>query len=276
MKIIVLGASGMLGHVIALYFKKKYPSKIILCSRSKINIKSLDKILLKIPEYSKEKLSLLIEKHRPCKIINCVGVNKLQFKEEKLYLINSNLPKLLFDLLKIKNDGSQLIQISTNGVFSGKRGDYIETDRPDTEDAYGKSKIKGEIIKSPHLTIRTSIIGPEINSSNGLLEWFLKQKKEVKGYTEVNWNGVTTLECAKFIDWALNNKITGLVHLFSETISKYNLLNLVNVIYKKKIKIYPDNDVRLNRTLKTKRSDLNYSVPDHSKMLKDLKNLDLL
>ena len=261
----------MLGHMVSYYFKKKYHSDIFPCSRSKTDIVILDKILIKINEYSKKKLSILIKQKRPCKIINCVSINDVNINNEKLNLINSELPKLLVNILDSKNDGSQLIHISTNGVFSGKKGNYIESDQPDPINIYGTSKIKGEVLHAPHITIRTSIIGSQLKSNNGLLEWFLKQKNEIKGYTEVKWNGVTTLECAKFIDWTINKKLNGLIHLFSEKISKYNLLNIVKEVYGKSIIINSDDSIKLDQTLNTSRLDVNYNVPSHLKMLNELK-----
>ena len=192
---------------------------------------------------------------------------------KEIHLINSELPLLVSEILDRKNDGSQLIQISTNGVFSGKRGNYIESDKPDATDIYGQSKLKGEVVRSPHLTIRTSIIGPELKSKKGLFEWFLNRRKDINGYTEVMWNGVTTLECAKFIDWAISQKLSGLIHLFSKKISKYDLLNLAKEVYGKKIKILPDSNIKSDKTLSTERLDMNYIVQGHREMLLELKNI---
>jgi len=272
MKKIILGSSGMLGHIVSLYFKEKYPLDTILCSRSKTNIRDLDKVLKQITEYSKKNLSILIDQSRPCNIINCVAINDINMDEKKLNLINAELPKLIADILDEKNDGSQLIHISTNGIFSDNKGNYIETDKPNPIDNYGKSKLKGEITHTPHTTIRTSIIGPELKSKIGLFEWFLKQKNEAKGYSEVKWNGVTTLECAKFIDWIINQKISGLIHLFSKKISKYDLLNNLKEIYKKNIKIIAQDAIKSDLTLNSSRSDIKYNVPSHFEMLNELKN----
>ena len=273
MKTLILGASGMLGHMVSFYFKKKYHSDVILCSRSKTNKVTLDKTLIKISEYSKKQLSVLIDQYRPCIIVNCVAITNITTSQKELDLINSELPKLLVNILDNKNDGSHLVHISTNGVFSGKQGNYVESDQPDTNDIYGKTKLKGEVVHFPHLTIRTSIIGPQLTSNTGLLEWFLKQENEVKGYAEVKWNGVTTLECAKFIDWAINQKMTGLVHLFSKKISKYDLLNIIKKAYRKNIKINPDNNTKSDQTLNTSRLDVNYIVPSHYAMLDKLKKI---
>jgi dTDP-4-dehydrorhamnose reductase len=270
MKILVLGASGMLGHIVSYYFKKKNKN-IIPCSRSKTNINFIDKLLIKIPNYNKTEISNLINNHRPCIIINCVGATDIKKDQQFFESINADLPKILQNLINSKNDGSQLIQISTNGVFSGNRGNYTESDLPNPTDAYSKSKLKGEVLEPPHLTIRTSIIGTEIKNKKGLLEWFLNQKNEVKGYNKVLWNGVTTLECAIFIDWAIENKLSGLIHLYSETISKYELLNIIKKVYEKKIKVVPDNKIKLNQTLASNNKKMNYKVQGHIAMIKELK-----
>lgn len=272
MKKIILGASGMLGHMVFYYFKKNQ-ADVFACSRSTTGIDCLDEFLIRIPEYSKKHISDLIQHHRPCKVINCVGITNINDSLKEGHLINSELPVFLSQILDKKMDGSQLIQISTNGVFSGKRGNYIESDTPDKTNAYGQSKLRGEIIHSPHLTIRASIIGTELKSKKGLLEWFLNQEKDVNGYTEEKWNGVTTLEYAKFIDWAINRKLSGLIHFFSTKISKYDLLNIIKEVYKKKIVINPDNTVKSDRTLSTTRPDMNYTVQSHREMLVELKNI---
>lgn len=273
MKIIILGASGMLGHMVSYYFKKKFSSDVILCSRTKTNIDSLDKILKNVSEYSIKTLSALIDKNRPCKIINCVGIKNSDTNKDELEQINSKLPKILASILDKKKDGSQLVHISTNGIFSGSKGNYVETDKPDPINNYGKSKLVGEVSHSPHLTIRTSIIGPELKFNKGLFEWFLSQKNEINGYTEVKWNGVTTLECAKFIDWVIDKKVNGLIHLFSTKISKYDLFNITKEIYGKNIKVTPDDSIKQDLTLNTSRTDIKYNVPKLSEMLNELKNI---
>ena len=272
MKKIILGASGMLGHMV-FYYLKKNRVNVIPCSRSKTNIDMLDESLIRISGYSEGQLSNLIHQHRPCKIINCVGVTNFNESEHEINLINSELPVMLSEILDKRNDGSQLVQISTDAVFSGQRGNYTESDEPDATDIYGQSKLKGEVVRAPHLTIRTSVIGVELKSKSGLLEWFLNQENDVSGYTEVKWNGVTTLECAKFIEWAINRKLSGLIHLFSEKISKYDLLNIAKEVYGKNIKINPDTSIRSDRTLSTKRRDMDYIVQNHHEMLVELKNV---
>ena len=226
MKNIILGASGMLGHMVFYHLKKKHKD-VIPCSRSKTGLDWLDKYLVRIPEYSENYIYDLIQIHRPCKVINCVAITNRNATLNESQLINSKLPLFLSEILDQKKDGSQLVQISTNGVFSGKRGNYVESDTPDTTENYGKTKLKGEILHSPHLTIRASLVGTDLKSKKGLLEWFLNQQGNVNGYTEEKWNGVTTLEFAKFIEWAINKKLSGLIHFFSKIISKNDLLNII-------------------------------------------------
>jgi len=271
MKKIILGASGMLGHMVFSHFRKKQ-TDVIPCSRSKTGLDWLDKFLITIPDYSENHISDLIQLHRPCKVKNCVAITNINASLEESQKVNSELPKFLSQMLDQKKDGSQLVQISTNGVFSGKRGNYVESDIPDTTDNYGQSKLRGEIVHSPHLTIRASMIGTQPKSNKGLLEWFLNQEGNVNGYTEEKWNGVTTLEYAKFIEWAINQKLNGLIHFFSKVISKNDLLNIIKEVYRKKIEIKPDNTIKSDRTLNTNRLDMNYTTQSHRKMLVELKN----
>ena len=132
----------------------------------------------------------------------------------------------------------------------------------------------GEIISEKHLTIRTSIIGPELKENGiGLFLWFMKQKGEIKGYEKVLWNGVTTLELAKALDTMIQKNITGLYHLGAdEKISKAALLKLISEIFEKNdVEIIPDSNIVLDRTIKNKRSDFKYQVPTYEKMLVDLR-----
>nr|WP_313780773.1 hypothetical protein [Paenibacillus larvae] len=133
----------------------------------------------------------------------------------------------------------------------------------------------GEVKDAPHLTIRTSIVGPEIRQNGiGLLNWFLNQSGEVKGYTEAYWNGVTTLELAKFVHHVMEDtSLNGIVHLTApEQVSKYELLQLFrNIFEKKDVELIPDSKVKLDRTLRSTRKDMVYRVPDYEQMLTELK-----
>jgi dTDP-4-dehydrorhamnose reductase len=189
------------------------------------------------------------------------------------FQVNSLLPHQLAKL--IERQKGKLIHISTDCVFSGKKGDYTENDIPDGTSVYAQSKRLGEIISDNHLTIRTSIIGPELKEDGiGLFLWFMKQVGEIKGYKKVLWNGVTTLELAKATEAMIMSNVTGLYHLGSEEkISKYSLLKLIQQTFEKTdVEIIPDDAFRLDRTIKNTRTDFLYPIPSYEQMLVDLRD----
>ena len=271
MNIVVLGATGMLGHVAAFYFKEKYGRKIILCARKKTGIPFLDQKLNQFDLSDLSYVQKFIEQHRPCCIVNCAGVVDQDSPEEIMQFMNVHMPKRIAEYLHAKQDNSRLVHISTDGVFSGEKGDYTESSTPDCQNFYGRSKLAGEVVGNNHLTIRTSIIGPGLYSKKGLFDWFMAQQKEVHGYRKVIWTGVTTLELAKFIDYAVEKEIKGLFHLASEKISKYDLLLLINQVFQKGIFVAPDDILVCDRSLKTIRKDVEYQIPIHREMLEDLR-----
>jgi dTDP-4-dehydrorhamnose reductase len=159
-------------------------------------------------------------------------------------------------------------------VFSGLKGNYSEDHPTDGTTVYAKTKSLGEITVEPHVTIRTSIIGPEIRKHGiGLFQWFMKQTGSIQGYQQVFWNGVTTLELAKAIVWTIHNDISGLVHLSQkEKISKYDLLLLLNNEFDKKdIQILPNCIEKSDKTLANTRKDFTYSVPKYIPMIRELR-----
>ena len=218
---------------------------------------------------------------KPKLVINCIGiVNKLvtDKNKAKVTFVNSYFPHKLAEICK--ENGSKLIHISTDCVFSGepegfskKAGNYTEDSKHSPTDFYGASKALGEVNDDYHLTIRTSIIGPEVKKhKKGLMEWFLKQKgKKVKGYTKVIWSGVTTLELAKQIIDLYEKEVSGLVNLASKPISKYDLLCLMKEVYGLKGKVKKDSSLKCDRSMKSIRKDINYSIPTHKQMLIELK-----
>jgi dTDP-4-dehydrorhamnose reductase len=143
-----------------------------------------------------------------------------------------------------------LIFISTDCVFSGKKGFYSELDNPDPIDVYGQTKLLGEPSGKNVLTIRTSIIGHELNNSQGLLEWFLSQNKVCKGYTSAFFSGFPTTYLAKiFLEFIISNEFSGLYHIASKPISKYELLLLIKEIYGLNIHIVPSDEIVIDRSL---------------------------
>ena len=190
---------------------------------------------------------------KPDVVLNCIGIIK-QLSDSKDYLksieINALFPHKLLQICQKTN--TRLIHISTDCVFSGKKGGYRESDPTDALDLYGKTKFLGEVSYGAALTVRTSIIGRELNSKHGLLEWFLDQKGgRVRGYKQAVFNGFTTKAlCDIILDIIIRHKgLKGLYHVSSEPIDKFSLLSLINEIYGLKVEIEPDNEFTCDRSL---------------------------
>ncbi|MFZ4739779.1 MAG: dTDP-4-dehydrorhamnose reductase family protein [Bacteroidales bacterium] len=230
-KILVLGSAGMLGHIVFAYFNKLNKYEVIDASFPiKIRPKSL---LLDVT--NKAQVEEIIDKIQPDIIINCIGIliNGSQEDPSNAIYLNSFLPHQLSKLQR-KHKG-KLIHISTDCVFTGKKGSYSETDFKDARDTYGLSKALGEIDNNSDITIRTSIVGPELKEhGEGLFHWFMSQKGIINGYSNAYWTGVTTLELAKCLHKAIELDFTGLYNLAPhEKISKYDLLNLIKKVWKR-------------------------------------------
>lgn len=246
-RIIILGGNGMLGHLIATYLNSKYDVICVLRNEPPINIKYV------LNDYDNfYDLIKLIITLSPTVIINTVGVLVDEASNNLLIAIkvNSILPRLLEQQFRETN--TRIIQISTDCVFSGKNGPYNKYDLPDAEDPYGISKYLGDINNNKDLTIRTSIIGPNIiNRTSGLFDFIFFNNKEVNGYSNVFWSGITTLELSIFIEKQLFNGISGLIFLTNgEIISKYNLLEMINKIFlSSKKKIIEDTSKLANKGL---------------------------
>ncbi|UYP07516.1 dTDP-4-dehydrorhamnose reductase family protein [Priestia megaterium] len=270
MKILILGGKGMAGHVITNYFKKKSEYTVFYTSR---DLNDTDSIYVDVTNLTK--LEELIETIKPDITINCIGIlNEHATNNTKLaFQVNSLLPHQLVKLTE--RCQGKLIHISTDCVFSGNKGDYTESDIPDGTSVYAQSKQLGEIISDKHLTIRTSIIGPELKEDGiGLFLWFMQQTGVIKGYEKVWWNGVTTLELAKAIEVMIKQNVTGLYHLGSEEkISKFRLLKIIQEIFEKNnVEIIPDSHIVLDRTIKSTRTDVEYTIPSYKHMLLELKD----
>ena len=271
MKIVVLGSGGMLGHLVGYFLKEKYGPRVILSARALTGLPLLDDGLEILDLLDTDRLKEFLDRHTPCVVVNCAAVNDPKKGTDVLDKINAQLPHHIVSILNAKKDGSRLVHISTDGVFRGEKGGYSEDDAPDSDDIYGRTKRAGEIFKHPHLTVRTSIVGPDPIGARGLLHWFLSQQQAVHGFTRVFWSGVTTLELAHFLDFAIDRDISGLYHLPSEKISKYDLLVLIRDVFGKKIEIEKEGKTFVDRSLVSHRDDISYRVSGHRQMLMDLK-----
>lgn len=267
MKILIIGSEGMLGHVVKKYFEEAnyevYGTERATNSKYHFDVTE-----------GMGNLNKYIDEIRPEVVINCIGLlNKVAEDNHSLaVLINSYFPHYMDELAIKKN--FKFIHISTDCVFSGNDGKYDELSYPDARNFYGRSKALGEINNNHNLTIRTSIVGPDMNQNGiGLFQWFTKQIGEINGYTNVIWTGITTIECAKCMEYAIKNNFTGLIHAVNnDEISKYDLLNLFKKYYNKNIIINKNNDVMSRKTLIATRSDQSFIIPSYDEMIGEMNN----
>jgi len=267
-KVLVLGSLGMAGHVMYTTLKASGGYEVLGVARQQGQF--VDEVL-DVTDF--ERLGSYIKKVKPDYIINCVGVLVSQAQQHitTAILLNSYLPHFLAELGN--QEGYKLIHISTDCVFSGKIGGYHEDSFRDGDDNYARSKALGEVTYGCHLTIRTSIIGPEVKKNGtGLMDWFLKQEDEIKGYTRAYWSGVTTLELAKATQAAIKQNISGLYHLCpKEKISKFDLLQKIAAVWGSCISIVPDELYKVDKSLICTRKDLRYDVASYDAMLLETK-----
>jgi dTDP-4-dehydrorhamnose reductase len=199
-----------------------------------------------------ETLREILRQIHPSVVINCIGVTK-HLKTAKNPFTSISVNSLLpHEIAKYCSEiQAKLVQISTDCVFSGKKGNYDESDLPDSTDLYGKSKVLGEVVDENHLTIRTSTIGHEKFTKFGLLEWFLTQHDQCNGFRNAFFSGLTTIELARVIKDILiaNQDLNGLYHVGGKAISKFDLLEIIREVYQKEIHINPDDEFFMNRTL---------------------------
>lgn len=267
MRFLVLGASGMAGHVISIYLKEQGYDVTGYSRRVNPSIESIAGDVRDI-----KKLEQVIIRGHFDAVINAVGILN-QFAEmdkEGAVFLNGYLPHYLAKITK--NTSTQIIHISTDCVFSGRTGPYDERAFCDGKTFYDRTKAIGELDDNKNLTLRTSIVGPDINRNGiGLLNWFMKQK-EVNGYTHMMWTGVTTLELAKTIEAAVKQKVSGLINMvYSKNISKYELLKLFNCyIRDNEVIIKPYDGFASDKTLIRTNYSFDYKTPNYETMVSEL------
>jgi len=256
-KVLILGATGLIGSGLFNTLSRKLDLEVLGTVRShkltRFFPQKLRKNLFSGIDVTNDSASLkLISRLRPDVVINCIGLTKhLPSGSDPLLAIplNSYLPHYLAVHCKLL--GIRFIHISSDCVFSGDKGNYVESDTPDATDIYGKSKSLGEIDDGSAITLRTSTIGHELTTSHGLLNWFLSQKHECLGFKKAFFSGLPTVELARIIsDYVIPAPhLTGLYHLAGRVISKYGLLKLIAKEYDKKIHITPEQRFAINRSL---------------------------
>lgn len=271
-KVLILGATGMLGHVLFRQYLERDDLDVHATVRSTAGIEKcfapecMKRLQKGVDADNFGTIDRAVSAIEPDVVINCIGlINQSPVANDPLSAIsiNSLLPHRI--ALFCKAAGIRMIHISTDGVFDGKRGGYAERDEVNISDTYGMTKYLGEVSYPNCLTLRTSIIGHELKGESGLVEWFLAQNGNVRGYSRAMYSGFPTIELAKIIsDYILqNDNLAGTYHVSSEPISKYDLLCLIADRYGKKIKIEAFDEVAMDRSLDSSafRSLTGYAPP---------------
>ncbi len=258
-RLLILGASGMLGHMMFRWLARLGRYEIVGTLRASAVPDGLmcdgsacARLLTGVDVLLPHQLETVHRQVMPDVVVNCVGlVKQLDACTDPLQAIpiNSLLPHHLATLCR--ETGARLIHISTDCVFSGRRGQYTEADLPDADDLYGRSKLLGEIATPGVLTLRTSVIGPELGSRRGLLEWFLGQQGAVRGFDRAVFSGLPSVELARVIsDFVLPRPtLWGVYHLAADPIDKCSLLKLIAAEYGLNTSISPDHSIVVDRSL---------------------------
>jgi len=280
MRILILGGTGMLGHALWQAWQDKFDTYTTLRKTNQDYVIfsgwNKERIINHVSVQEFETVTSAVEKVKPSILINCIGIIKqIPSANDPIATIkiNSLFPYQLAQLCQ-KHD-TKMIQISTDCVFSGNKGNYTEQDIPDPVDLYGRSKLLGEVIAPNCLTIRTSIIGRELNSQHSLVEWFLAQRgKPVKGYDRAIYTGFTAQALVQTIEKTILEypNIEGLWHISSDPITKYQLLNMMNQAFNLGITIEKDEHFVCDRSLNSQkfRDFTGYTPPTWDEMIVQL------
>jgi len=261
-RILIFGASGLAGHTLFAELSKCPDLEVWGSAPEEQALQEwfppafLRRVTPGVQGQDFDAVSRVLEQVKPQVVINAARLTKKRVDEANplpAIAVNALFPHRLHCLCEAS--GVRLVQLSTDCVFSGRTGNYSEKDLPDAEDLYGRSEALGELTDGAALTLRASCVGHELGEPHGLVEWFMAQKGSVKGFKRAIYSGLPTVELARVIaDYILpHRRLRGLYHLSSDPISKYELLQLVAAQYGKKIKIIPDEKVRINRSLDSTR-----------------------
>lgn len=265
MRILVLGKTGMLGHVVYHYFEEK--GYEVAGTARKDEKYPLD------ANGNMEQVENIIQDYKPDVVINCIGALNQACEEDKPMAVrlNSLLPHYLDNLSEKYN--YYFVHVSTDCVYEGTIGKYDENTYPDARSFYGRSKALGEVRNNRNVTMRTSIVGPDNNPNGiGLFQWFMKQEGEVGGYSKVIWTGVTTIELAKQIEVAIKNHLTGLQHVVNnDFIPKKDLLELFRKHFDKEIEIAENDKVVSEKTLVRTDLSYNFQILSYDEMVREMR-----
>lgn len=280
MRILILGGDGMLGHQLFRHLKQRHDVRVTLrlgpeayeayrlfdhgSAHHGVDVRQTDGLLQVLADF------------RPEAVVNAVGIVKQRTEAKEIIPsleVNALLPHRL--ALMCRAVGARLVHLSTDCVFSGRKGNYRETDVPDAEDLYGRTKLLGEVSEAHCVTLRTSMIGPELSRKTSLLEWFLAQRGQtVKGFTKAIFSGFPTTELARLVERVLVDvpALHGLYHAAAGPISKYDLLGLIRDRLKLPVTIERDSSFECDRSLDGSRfqRDTGYVAPAWETMIDDM------
>lgn len=268
MKFLIIGCNGMAGHLISLYLQEQGYRVTGFARRESPYVPSVVGDAQDTAFVSK-----LIREGNYDTVINCIGILNQDAERNKARaaFLNGYFPHFLADVTA--DSHTQVIHMSTDCVFSGKRGGYTEEDFPDGETFYDRSKALGELEDGKNLTLRNSIVGPDIDSEGiGLLNWFMQQKGQVNGFIKAIWTGQTTLQLAKTMEAAAVQRAHGLYNMVPDSgISKYELLRLFNrYLRDDALTICPVEGVNADKSLKRTRFDFDWTIPDYPQMVEEM------
>jgi len=282
MRLLIVGITGMLGNTLFRYFSQQPGIEVYGTVRdgrtkARFDPAHYDAIIDGVDADHFDSITSAFAQTKPDVVINAVGlIKQLQSSKDPLSTLplNALFPHRLARLCAVA--GARLIHISTDCVFNGGAGNYIETDIPDAIDLYGRSKLLGEVDYPHAITLRTSIIGHELASANGLIGWFLSQQGTTRGYTRAIFSGFPTVELARIIEHHVvpRPELHGLYHVASTPISKHDLLQLTAATYNKVIEIIPDDTIVVDRSLNADQFNkaTGYLPPSWPKLVRAMKN----
>ncbi|HLX79299.1 MAG TPA: SDR family oxidoreductase [Burkholderiales bacterium] len=278
MRVLIFGGDGMLGHQLLRQLARKHETRATLrrpLGEYSTNLFSSANAVGGVDVRDADAVREALLVFRPDAVVNAAGIVKQRDDAEAEAAsqeVNASFPQRLAGFCR--ETGAYLVHFSTDCVFSGRKGAYTEADSPDPVDLYGRSKLLGEVAGEGCLTLRTSMIGPELSRESGLLEWFLAQKGSVQGYRKAVFSGLTTLEQARVIERILAHqpRISGLFHLSAEPISKLDLLLMIKRRFGLNVEIVPDDRVVIDRSLDSKRfrDATGYRPPSWEQMVGEL------
>lgn len=279
MKVLVLGGDGMLGHELFLQLRGRHEARVTLrqplAAYAAQGLFDGNNAYAAVDVRTIGKIDEVLSEFKPQAVVNCIGIVKQRPESEDAIVsieVNSLMPHRL--ALACRAAGSRLVHLSTDCVFSGERGRYSETDRPDPIDLYGRSKLMGEVSGDGALTLRTSMIGRGLYRKTSLVDWLVAQKGRVQGYRHAVFSGLTTRELSRVLSFLIEKhpEASGLYHLSVEPIDKLTLLTKLRDRLGLKLDIAPVDEPRIDRSLDSTRFRrvFGYAPPSWDAMLDEL------